>query len=103
MNAQEIRELYPNPKAIELTGYEDQECPPDGYCVGGALGFMLGFEDGFPTTDEVATYLEMTNGELTEGEATDLAHEITEYNDTEAFEEAWETLDRALAWGDPLA
>lgn len=69
------------------------------YCIGGALGFTLGFEDGFPTTDDVAMYLEMATGLSTE-DAAGYAEDITTFNDMAAFGQAWLTLDIALRYAD---
>lgn len=96
MNAQEIRALYPNPVACAIDPDTEDWC--DGYCIGGALGFMLGFEDSFPNTETVAMYLQMANGELNDTQAADFAEDITYCNDLGDVNDAWELLDTALEY-----
>ena len=96
MTAQEIRKDYPAPTTY-MAGCAVYDDEPAGYCVGGALGFFLGFEDGFPTTDDVAMYLDIATG-MGEDLAAEFAEDITHLNDDEDFSAAWNMLDAALAY-----
>lgn len=95
MTAWEIRKEWPSPIPYPLNGAQD--CP-DGYCVGGAVGFTLGFEDGYPETSDVAMYLSMLNGNLDEGMADEFARDITSLNDEGYVMGAWSMLDAALSY-----
>ena len=96
MTIDDIRAAYPHPIAGQQAQYP---YAPDEYCVGGAYCAFVGITDkdmAFPMSRELAVVLRAHNCALTWEEAHDFADAITDYNDAERFEEAWQLLAQVL-------
>lgn len=85
-----IRDLYPNPVAMDRTTDPDQ-C----YCVGGAICLYTNTtsESGdvptFPNEETLARALQSINDTLRARRAKDYAEDIINANDNGNFEDAW--------------
>lgn len=96
MNIDEVKKQYPHPTAILDRETDNQ------YCVAGSLFKYLNREieierPGFPTSQELSSLLLELNPSLKEKkEALKLSWHIIYSNDSHEFEEAWESLNKAV-------
>ena len=88
ITAEQIRQKYPNPVPSWITE------SPDDYCVGGALGLFLGYEDEhFPSGQMITGYLvEMFDRSPRWG----IGYAIIEASDDGDFDQAWSLMQEAF-------
>lgn len=91
-------------KLRELLPDTEEAGADDGYCVAGALAAVMHLYDskirkqGYPNCTYVAKLLRQLNPALKAATARKFAYGITDHNDSGQFEQAWQQLEKALAW-----
>lgn len=101
ISVEELKKAYPSPTT--------PGCSRDGYCVGGALCRSLGIDSNFPGSTRLGNAIIKATGRdleslmyyLRDG-AYDRADIIIGLNDAGKFDEAWDALEKALAWATEL-
>lgn len=93
MKISDIKKQYPTPKGAGAASISGGD-----YCVGGALCQMLGRNETFPCSEELAAALREVNECLDPKTAECFAEDIIDQNDGENFRGAWSSMRQALTW-----